>query len=47
MLTPGCRLRLVLSEAQKAFIEALNRYTLEDIAANRAELKRLLESVRG
>lgn len=47
VIAPACRLRMVLSEAQRAFIETLNRYTLEDITANRVELRNLLESVRG
>src|SRR5262249_3189195 len=32
-ITPACRLRSVLVEAQRAFLEVLDRYTLADFAA--------------
>ncbi len=34
-LTPACMLRRVLGEAQRSFIETLDRYTLADLVRNR------------
>jgi Rrf2 family nitric oxide-sensitive transcriptional repressor len=43
-IEPVCRLKGVMREALTAFIEALNRYTLADIAEGRAApLRRLLQ----
>lgn len=37
-----CRLKRALTEAQNAFLEALDRYTLADLVENREELNQLL-----
>jgi Rrf2 family nitric oxide-sensitive transcriptional repressor len=42
LITAPCRLKGVLAEAVKAFYAVLDRYTLEDIARNRAALGRVL-----
>lgn len=42
LLAPTCVLRGVLGEALDAFLEVLNRYTLEDLLAPRRELSALL-----
>ncbi|SDI68613.1 RrF2 family transcriptional regulator [Alteribacillus bidgolensis] len=44
VLTGQCRLKGVLQEALKAYMQVLDRYTLEDIATNRSVLKSLLQS---
>lgn len=45
-IEPACRLKGALKEALEAFIQALNRYTLADIADGRAApLRRLLQLV--
>ncbi|MFZ5512063.1 MAG: Rrf2 family transcriptional regulator [Pseudomonadota bacterium] len=38
-LLPGCRLKTILSEAQRAFLGHLDRYTLKDIAPPPARAK--------
>jgi Rrf2 family nitric oxide-sensitive transcriptional repressor len=43
VLSPECRLRGVLHEAQAAFLGVLDRFTLADLVANRADLAGLLE----
>lgn len=42
VITPACRLMGVLGEAFDAFLQVLDQYTLEDMAANREPLRRLL-----
>jgi len=42
VITSACRLKNVLGEAVKAFYAVLDRYTLEDIARNRAALGKVL-----
>lgn len=42
VITPVCKLKHVLAEASAAFYGALDRYTVEDIAANRRALARIL-----
>lgn len=39
---PACRLRSVLALAVKAFLEVLDRHSLADLVANRAQLAALL-----
>jgi Rrf2 family transcriptional regulator, nitric oxide-sensitive transcriptional repressor len=41
-ITRACRLRGVFIEAREAFLQVLDRYTLADVAGNRAELAALL-----
>ncbi|KEZ76816.1 RrF2 family transcriptional regulator [Salinisphaera hydrothermalis] len=41
-IDPACRLKQALGEAQQAFVQVLDAYTLEQIAANGAELRALL-----
>jgi len=41
-ITPNCRLRGIFKEAVRAFYAVLDRYTLEDLARNRAALSRIL-----
>ena len=42
-ITPACRLSGALREAMDAFLAVLDRYTVEQIAAHRGELARLLD----
>lgn len=44
ILTPACRLKPVLAEALKAFLDTLNQYTLEDLVSGKraAELSAIL-----
>jgi Rrf2 family transcriptional regulator, nitric oxide-sensitive transcriptional repressor len=42
VITRACRLRGVFLEAREAFLQVLDRYTLADVAGNRAELAALL-----
>jgi Rrf2 family nitric oxide-sensitive transcriptional repressor len=42
VITPVCRLRHALAEASAAFYDTLDRYTLDDIAANRRALAKIL-----
>lgn len=41
-IDPACRLKQILGEAQNAFLEVLDSYTLEQLAANHHELRVLL-----
>lgn len=41
-LTPACRLKAALREAEDAFFDALDRYTLADVVSNRDSIRRLL-----
>ena len=41
-ITGACKLKHVLAEATATFYAVLDRYTLEDIAANRKALKKIL-----
>lgn len=41
-ILPSCALRGALSKAQRAFLSALNEYTLADLARPRAPLRKLL-----
>lgn len=43
VLSPECRLRGALHQAQAAFLEALDRFTLADLVSNRAALASLLD----
>ena len=43
----GCRLQGILGEANRAFLAVLDRYTLADLLANRAELRQLLDGPAG
>jgi Rrf2 family nitric oxide-sensitive transcriptional repressor len=45
-LSPACRLKSVLFEAQQSFFAVLDGYTLEDILHNAPELVRLLRGPR-
>lgn len=42
LLTPACRLKGVLGEAVTAFLEVLDRYTLDDLVTDNPMLKDLL-----
>lgn len=42
MITPACRLKGVLNEALKAFLNALDRYTLADLVRRNVQLRALL-----
>lgn len=44
-IEPACRLKGVLYEAREAFYEALDRYTLEDLAKNPSRLTSLFIQV--
>ncbi|MFB4162873.1 Rrf2 family transcriptional regulator [Alteribacillus sp. JSM 102045] len=44
VLTGQCRLRGVLQEALKAYLQVLDSYTLDDIITNRSVLKSLLNT---
>jgi Rrf2 family transcriptional regulator, nitric oxide-sensitive transcriptional repressor len=41
-IAPVCKLKCILSDAQKAFMAVLNQYTLADVVENRIELESLL-----
>jgi Rrf2 family nitric oxide-sensitive transcriptional repressor len=41
LLSPKCKLKLVLNEAVKAYLLVLQEYTLADIIENKSELQRL------
>lgn len=41
-LSPACKLKHALHEAQRAFVAALDRYTLADLLGNAPELSALL-----
>lgn len=43
MITPACRLKGVLNEAVKAFLGALDRYSLADLVRRNVRLRVLLE----
>jgi Rrf2 family nitric oxide-sensitive transcriptional repressor len=43
VLTPDCRLRGALFQAQAAFLQVLDRFTLEDLVTNRDALAGLLD----
>ena len=43
-LTPACKLKKALFEARKAFVAALDAYTLADLLANAPELSKLLRA---
>jgi Rrf2 family nitric oxide-sensitive transcriptional repressor len=42
VVTPGCRLKFVLADAERAFVAVLDRYTLRDVMSRPAEFLRLL-----
>lgn len=41
-IAPACKLKHILQEAQQAFIGVLNRFTLQDVLHNKAELSQFL-----
>lgn len=43
-LSPACKLKRALFEARKAFVAALDAYTLADLLTNAPELSRLLRA---
>lgn len=43
-LTPACRLKGVLHEAQDAFFQALDRYTIDDLAVSPERVHQLLHA---
>jgi Rrf2 family transcriptional regulator, nitric oxide-sensitive transcriptional repressor len=47
VLSSDCRLRGVLYQAQAAFLETLDRFTLADLVSNRAALQGLLDRTAG
>lgn len=42
VITPACRLKNIVWQAREAFFEVLDGYTVADLVANQAELRRLL-----
>ncbi len=42
VITPVCKLKHVLAEASAAMYATLDKYTLEDISANRRALSKIL-----
>lgn len=42
-IDPACNLKRALGDAQKAFLEVLDRYSLADLTSNRAKLHALLD----
>ncbi|RWZ54713.1 Rrf2 family transcriptional regulator [Halobacillus fulvus] len=42
VITPACKLRHVLRDALRAFLEVLDAYTLEDLLTNQDELRDLM-----
>lgn len=46
-IAPACRLQGPLHEASQAFLAVLDRYRLEEVAQNRAQLRSLLGSAPG
>ncbi|KGX85656.1 Rrf2 family transcriptional regulator [Pontibacillus litoralis] len=47
VITPSCHLKHVLNEALSAFLAVLDQYTLQDILANHAELRVLMDLDEG
>lgn len=45
-ITPVCTLKRALAEARKAFVDALDAYTLEDLLTHRPQLVQLLAGNR-
>ena len=44
LITPGCRLKGVLAEAQEAFFAVLDGYTLKDLTHRNSALRQLMEA---
>lgn len=44
LITPGCRLKGVLAEAQEAFFAVLDGYTLKDLTHRNPALRQLMEA---
>ncbi|MDP5272980.1 Rrf2 family transcriptional regulator [Chengkuizengella axinellae] len=42
VISPVCKLKMVLNEALDAFLNVLDQYTLEDLLNNEGELKKIL-----
>lgn len=42
VITPACKLRSVIGEAMHAFFKVLDQYTLDDLIANKDELRELM-----
>jgi Rrf2 family transcriptional regulator, nitric oxide-sensitive transcriptional repressor len=42
-ITPACRLRSILIEAQRSFLEVLDRYTLADLPADQRQSRQLVQ----
>jgi Rrf2 family nitric oxide-sensitive transcriptional repressor len=42
-ITPACKLRSILIEAQRSFLDVLDRYTLADFAANTRHSRQLVQ----
>ncbi|MBX0358278.1 Rrf2 family transcriptional regulator [Halobacillus sp. Nhm2S1] len=42
VITPACQLKGVLHEALRAFLNVLDKYTLEDLLTNKQELRELM-----
>jgi Rrf2 family transcriptional regulator, nitric oxide-sensitive transcriptional repressor len=42
-ITPACKLRSVLLEAQRSFLDVLDRYTLADLGADPRQRRRLVQ----
>ncbi len=45
VISPSCRLRSVLQEAMRGFMDVLDHYTLKDLLANQKKMKNLLNVV--
>ncbi|MCP3032179.1 Rrf2 family transcriptional regulator [Halobacillus sp. A1] len=42
VITPACKLKHILNDALRAFLEVLEEYTLEDLLSNKDELRDLM-----
>jgi Rrf2 family nitric oxide-sensitive transcriptional repressor len=42
-ITPACKLRSILKEAQRSFLDVLDRYTLADFLANTRQSRQLVQ----
>ncbi|MFD2923831.1 Rrf2 family transcriptional regulator [Halobacillus naozhouensis] len=43
VITPACKLRHVLNDALRAFLEVVDNYTLYDLLSNKDELRELMD----
>ncbi|MFQ3546271.1 Rrf2 family transcriptional regulator [Halobacillus rhizosphaerae] len=43
VITPACKLKHILNDALRAFLEVLDQYTLADLLSNKDELRALMD----